>query len=598
MNRIFTAVIFCILTFNLSADKRVTTIIIPHSPSVNAARELAGWEQMINNYTGDHNYGAFATLIETTLSFRPERIAQCFFGDAVLKCNNCFAVSGSRTADRTKRHWLADYFGLPTDYESYVSFRPKMTNTLADFDLFWGLDTYVHGLYVRIHAPLVYTRWDLNMCESLITTGSNAYDPGYFNPTGIPRKKLSNTFTSFITGNDAPENAGITFHKLNHAKMSCHGQRLVKLSDIQFALGYNILQSPRYHLGLQIRATAPTGNAPIGEFLFEPIIGNGHHWELGGGLSTHIILWECETTDEQAGVYFDANITHMFACEQCRSFDLCGSHNSRYMLAQRMDNDIEDNLNGLVDGEFVEPTAQIQPQFSTVANLTTVPVRVTSSVQADLAFMIGYHQGKNNWGIGYGFWGRSCECISLCGRTPFELHPWALKGDAQAYGFEDTMLNPPIALSATQRKATIKAGLNFPKSGAVTEQEVMNGKKNSAIDNAVPAYADSNETTVLNPLRTEAGGTDQINTSIQPVLLTCDDIDIKSGSTRGIAHKVFSHFNHVITLKNSHPYIGFGAEVEFGQSAIACNVVSLKEPPCVNTALSFWGFWIKGGVWF
>lgn len=598
MKHIITAIIFCITFFTLSADKRVSTIIIPRSPSVNAARELAGWENQINIYTGDTNYGSFATVVEATLSFRPERIAQCFFGDSILKCKNSFTVSGSRTANNTKQHWLADYFGLPTDYESCVHVRPKMTNTLADFDFFWGLDKYISGLYVRAHAPLVYTRWDLNMCESLITTGSNAYDPGYFNTTGISRKKLTSNFTSFITGKDAPENAGITFHKLANAKMSCRAERLTKLSDIQLAIGYNILQKKRYHVGFSLRTAVPTGNAPTGEFLFEPIIGNGHHWELGGGLSAHVLLWECEATGEHAGVYFDANITHMFTSAQCRSFDLCGSHNSRYMLAQRMDSDIENKLRGLVDGEFVEPTAQFQPQFSTVANLTTLPVEVTASVQADLAFMIGYHKDKNSWGFGYSFWGRSCECITLCGRTPFELNSWALKGDSQVFGFEDTVLNPPVALSATQRQATIRSGTNFPKTGATTTQEVAAGKKNPNIDNPALAFADSDDTMTFNALRTEPGGTDQINTSIQPILLTCNDIDIKSGSTRGISHKIFSHFNHVITLKNSHPYIGFGAEVEFGQSAIGCNVVSLKEPPCVNTALSFWGFWIKGGIWF
>lgn len=582
----------------LYADKRVSTIIIPHSLSVNAARELAGWENQVNIYTGDNIYGSFAVALEATLSFRPERIAQCFFGDSVVECNNTFTISGSQSPNRTDKHWLADYFGLPTDFESCVYVRPKVGNILADFDLFLGLDKYISGLYFRIHAPLVYTRWDLNMCETLITTGSNAHDPGYFNASGITRKRLTENFTTFITGQDAPQAAGLTFHKLAHAKMSCESERLVKLSDIQIALGYNILQKKQYHIGLNARIAIPTGNSPKGEFLFEPIIGNSHHWELGGGLSAHIILWENEETEEHAAFYLDANITHMFSSNQQRSFDLCGSHNSRYMLAQRMDSDIENNLRGIVDGERIEPIAQYQQEVTTVANLTTLPIQVTASVQADLAFMIGYHQGKNNWGFGYGFWGRSCENITLCARTPFDISTWALKGDAYVFGFENNVINTPVALSATQSKATIRRGTNFNKAGATTPVQIASGKKNPKIDNPALAVADSDGDLAFLPLRTEPGGADQINTSIQPILLTTKDIDIKSGSTRGIAHKIFSHFNHIIILKNTTPYIGFGAEVEFGQSSACDNAISLKEPLCVNTALSFWGIWLKGGIEF
>lgn len=598
MRRISAVLLMSSFFITLQADKRVCTLIIPHSPSVNAARELAGWENQVNILDTDATHGSFAITPEITLAFRPERVAQCFFGDAILECDSTFTLSGSQSPNRIDAHWLADYFGLPTDFESCVYVRPKVSQALLDLDLHVGFHKYVPGLYFRIHAPIVYTNWDLRLCETLITTGSNAHDPGYFNATGIPRIQLVDNFTSFISGTDAPKASGLTFHKLEHAKMNCQAEHLTKLSDIQIAIGYNILQKKRYHLGGTIRFSIPTGNSPTGQFLFEPIVGNSHHWELGGGLSTHIIVWENEDTQEHAGLYFDMNITHMFTSDQQRSFDLCGSHNSRYMLAQKMSNTIQDSLRGIVDGERIEPTAQYNLEVTTVANLTTIPVEVSASVQADLALMVGYQKEQNSWGFGYGFWGRSCETITLCPLIPFETASWALKGDTQLFGFADNILNTPVPLSATQSKATVNRGKNFPQTGAATVAQIAEGKKNPNIDNPAPAVADADGDTVFESLHTTPGGTDQINTSIQPVILSRDDIDINSARTRGRSHKIFSHFNHIIKLQNSTPYIGFGAEVEFGQSAFCERAVSAGDPPCVNTALSFWGVWLKGGVAF
>lgn len=581
----------------LFADRRTSTIIMPHSVSVNAARELAGWENQINIYSPDGYYGSFAVNPEVTFSFRPERIAQCLFGDAIVKCKNTFTVSGSQTPDRTDSQWLADYFGLATDFKSYIHIEPRVMNVLCDLDLFLGLDAWVSGLYFRIHAPLTYTRWDLGICESLVTTGSNAYDPGYFNADGIPREQLVNRFTSFISGGDAPKATGLIFSELRNAKMACESKHLVLLSDIQIALGWNVLHQPRYHLGGNIRMSIPTGNRPTGEFLFEPIIGNGHHWELGGGLSTHIILWQDESTQEKAGLYFDGNITHMFTSRQCRSFDLCNtSFNSRYMLAERMTTDITNNLRG--DNTAIIPAAQFAKEVTTVANLTTIPVDVSIGVQADLAVMVSYTHAKNSWGLGYGFWGQSCETICLCPLVPFDIDNWALKGDAMVFGFENDVTQTPVALSATQSQATIHHGLDFIKTGATTPVEIAQGQRNPTIDNAQSARADSNNDGVYIVLVSAPGGAEQINTSIQPVLLTRDNIDVNSARVHNHAHKIFSHFTHTIMLSEFHPYLSLGAEIEFGQGAFCSNVVKLNEPPCINAALSFWGVWLKGGVAF
>lgn len=566
------------------------TLISPHSQSVDATRELTGWENKINNSTLDESYRLFAITPQVTLSYQADRIAECFFGESI--CKNRFQVAGSRVHERDKAAWLADYFGLPTDYNSTVFVEPRIAQAMGTISYYGCLNSWLKGLYVRAHSSLVYARWDLNMCETFISTGSNAHDPGYFSSESIDRENLSETFSAFMKGASTPQIADATFKALQCGLMEPCSQRLTRLADIQLAIGYNILQNKDYHFGFNIRCAIPTGNKRNAHLLFEPIIGNGGHWELGGGITTHILFWQEEEFDEYAAIYFDINLTHMFANDQCRSFDLCHNPNSRYMLAQRMSSFIEDDLVGIVEGEATTPTYQFSNEFSPLINLTTLPVSVSNSIQADFALMMGYTQQRNSWTLGYGFWGRSCDDVALCKVTPFDLQLWALKGDSHVFGFENTIAQTAVPLSATNSNATIHHGTNFaPKH--ITQSQIDTGKTNPKIDNAVPA---STGTSSFIQLRSQPGGSNRIKTSVQPILITTKDINCDSARTRGLAHKFFSSFTHTIERDEIVPYLGFGAQIEFGQKANNC--VNGEPKNCVNTAPSVWAVWLKTGVSF
>ncbi len=87
----------------------------------------------------------------------------------------------------------------------------------------------------------------------------------------------------------------------------------------------------------------------------------------------------------------------------------------------------------------------------------------------------------------------------------------------------------------------------------------------------------------------------QINTSIQPVLITIADLDLNSAATSGFSHKMFTHFNHQIhTYGRAQAHIGLGSEVEFGRQAGPPPAIG--DDKCINCALSSWGIWLKGSV--
>ena len=243
-------------------------------------------------------------------------------------------VSGSLVAARGANDLLADYFGLPQDFQSVVTLKPRIENFIFDLDWYHGHSSRAHGLWFRIHAPLVYARWKLNLRETVLDAGVDAYAPGYFAPAGVPRSNLLPNFTAYLSGQAPTLNGGVTFQPLQNELLSrcpsvtanrCADQiTCVKLSDVQFASGWNFFETDEYHAGLGLRVSAPTGTRISSKYIFQPQIGNGHHWEAGAMITSHWTFYRNADDTKAWGVYFDANVTHLFETRQCRVFDLCG----------------------------------------------------------------------------------------------------------------------------------------------------------------------------------------------------------------------------------------------------------------------------------
>ena len=609
--KLLLAALFGIATVAVAdSSKRGTTYFSPRSQSLDSARDIAGLTHEINLYDMNQLYGTFYAIPEYTRSFRDERIARCLFGQSLnCECDNpTISISGSQVENRGEKDWLADYFGLPTNYRSVISFEPRVDQFLVDFGLYLGLDEWVDGLYFWIHAPVVHTRWRLNPCEQRLDsdTPRSSYAEGYFAPNAVNQQNLQQNALDFFQSRATP-NLGdnITFNPLCFSRWvgpDCD-RRLTEtqVADLRMILGWNFFQDCDYHFGLNIQAAAPTGTKPDGVYLFEPIVGNGHHWEFGGGLSAHTTLWCSDDEDRSLLFYFIGNVTHLFKATQCRTFDLKGhGPNNRYMLAQRMTSDVTNNL----QGGGTAATAQFDNVYTPVANLTHLEVKASASVQVDITAMFNYTSCGFGWDIGYNFWYRSCDKLDIDCNCPnqFDENTWALKGDARVFGFDGTMQADFVPLSATQSNATISGGSNFVAGQA-------NPETNPNIDNPQLATGDSSGGNANNQLlASRLLGAPQVNTSIQSQFISFQDIDCDSSKTSGISHKLFTHLSYTwIDCEDWAPYFGVGAKVEFSQNnscrTSACpddSICDTKicEDDCPRCNLSEWGIWLKGGVSF
>jgi hypothetical protein len=560
------------------------TAIIPRSDTVNANRELCGWQEHINDYDVGRTYWSFYFAPEYKRSWNNKQLAQFLLGGS-----ECFAVQGSRVPNRLSNALFADYFGLPADFSSVISFKPHITSLVLDNNFYIGFDSCVPGLYLRVEAPLVHTVWSLDLHECVVTTGTFAFPAGYMAATAVPRDQLAINFSEAITGcwcNKFGQHKPLVFGDMQSPLAYGHmvqRRNLSHFSDIHFVFGYNFCNDDDYHVGLNLRLSAPAGNRPDPNYFFSPIIGNGHHYEAGLGFTSHMLFWSDRDDIDYAGFWLDLNVTHLFADTQLRTYDLRNGPGSRYMLLSKIvpvaTSDVQLNLMPI--------TQQYIGKLFPAINKTTLPSKISMNVQVDMVAKISFQHKGVQVDLGYDLWYRSKEKLHGFGCLEQEL---ACKGDAQLYGFVSQAstgfaVNDPLALNATESQATLCAGQGV--GNFVPGQQYANKNINSP---ALASDSAGNPLFQLNQADSTALGIvqQQIAGSFVPVLLTNDDIDILSAlNPQALSHKIFASLAHAWEAEKMIfvPFLSVGTEVEW-----RCGCINS------NSAISQWGIWFKGGI--
>lgn len=575
------------------------TIFVPRSQSVNAARDLVGQQDYINQ-PFDNTYGCFSVTPEFTRSFRPDLITDYFFGPAA-NCG-CVTFSGSTVAGRGANDILADYFGLPQDFQSKVCFTPRIENFLVDFFFYAGFGDCAKGTYFKLHAPVVYTRWSMDPCETVISEGTTAYPKGYMTLNGIPRSQLATSVLPALAGKAT---FGDMKTPLQYGKIPCGTLTKTRLSDVQMRLGYNFANCDYAHFGLNVNGTIPTGNKPNPEYLFAPVVGNGGFYQTGIGITSHARIWQNEQENKSLAVYFDVNIRHSFNTKQLRSFDfITNGPLSRYILAANF-TPIPLNTDGSVQSGHLDQNGSNDVEYNkalqNAINLTTLCCDVKVKLDTDTVLKFSYTH--NNWqaDLGYNLWARTEESVTIV--TPIISSTYALKGDSFLYGAEGADLasaqaNYPadaIPLDVAQAsKATVFAGNNYHVNNA---SNFADPTLNFGIDLNTGAVA-SGGATVFSPNSTQSTSMQVTSQPIQFLGTSQQSAFVNSAvSPSVVTHKIFAHFsyNWDTSKDHVHPFLGLGGEVEFDTKRKS--VGECRSCDC-RSALNQWGIWLKGGVGF
>jgi len=621
----------------IQAHSTVTPTLALRSQGFHADRQRdVGMVGKINRYDMESWYGVFDIGVAYSRSFHGKELAECLFGNDLIcdsSCANTIKVQGSSVDSRDSKAWLADYLYLGCDYDGYFTINPRIQNVMIDLDFYLGLDEWVSGAYFRIYGPATWTKWQTRFCvndpASVTTTSCST---GYFTPTGS--EVLLSSMADYFSGS-APARVdtsvgSIFFQGLKWAKMPACDETKWSFAEIRAELGWNFFQEEDYHIGAGLHVAAPTGNKRRAEYVMQPVVGNGNHWELGATAHAHYIFWRSDDEERHFGFYLDAVLTHLFTAKEQRTFDLAGKCNSRYMLASKFTSIITNGTNGLggqvaagVAGDTTRATSQFNNVYAPVANLTTSDVKVSVGIQADVVAMFNYTRRGFAWDLGYNFWGRSCEsipCPTECGSCNTDsifaasnANTWALKGDARMFGFAGAddgvniiVADDAVPLSATQSAATIHAGTN---AGTVNADLTSVTLQNGGVDN--PQFAVTGPTPVLvihTPL-SEGGinaNSNQIQTSIQSVFLKSTDVALHE--TKGLSHTIFTHLSYTWDREEWIPSLGIGGSAEFGRcdgddgsSCSSCSTgcaTSSCGGCCTYCSLSQWSVWVKGSLSF
>ena len=392
--------VYCIATAEKTFGK---TFFTQRSQGSNAARENVGVLHLFPLCDMDCINGLLSATPMYSRSFKSADLGTYLFFNGT----NSMQFGPAGTADVFGRN-----FFLNDNFNGTATITPLVQNFLVDFDFRLGLDEWVTGLYIKAHAPIVWTSWNTQLATSNETTGTFIPEFAFGNliEAASPVTNLIQAFSgqTINTGTFPDLKTTLAYGRIDG------GRTHVTVADVEVALGYNFICNECSYLGFNIRTIFPTGNRPDAVYLFEPIVGNGHHYELGGGIDAHYEFWN--NCDSSLGIYTNANIYHIFNAKQRRIFDLTanGVGSSRLLIKQ-----------------FSDPTTYASTMFFG-PNILALECNVKNDLHVDAAFTLDYKRRGLTIDIGYNVWARSKDIITITQKI--DENTFALAGQTLGTG--------------------------------------------------------------------------------------------------------------------------------------------------------------------
>gem|GEM_PF-4788057 len=379
----------------------ITTHVGPRYPYVNTNYVQSYLQRM----TRDQSIIQSVSILSTRTS-RPCRINQTLFGTN-RPAGATLRIKGSQASSRNVHiDLLAEDYGLPPDFESLIYTTPRVKSTIAEYSAFIDFDPYIYGLFAYVRVPFLYANWDMKLREKILERGVSGYAPGFINDGGVPRSGLFESFAEYSAGTVAPSTSLVTIRPLDNVQIGTRARTARGCPEIAGILGYDIYRSFYGSLSCAVRGSLPLGNRPTAQYLFEPIVGNEHHVQLGAELMGcwhyPLDMHECECFI----FYGSCSVDHVFNNKQRRTFDLVGKPLSRYRMALKKN--------------------AYEVELSPIANVTTMQVDVYAACQIQLTLLWAYEKAEWYWAIGYNLYIQTPDIITPRSPSPFETERWVL----------------------------------------------------------------------------------------------------------------------------------------------------------------------------
>lgn len=351
------------------------------------AKEADGWG------------GAFQAVLFGGGSTKSSKLAKYFlpYGKSSL----IFAedAAAGLATNPNARDVNAYHFNIQTigqDFMSSVTFSPRQSYVGLGLDykqyLSWGCDCGDKRWWFEMSLPIVHVSNKITLSETIINQGVPGVDEeegsdAFVNTSVVQSFSAGLPFFNGNLDGGVVTGSGFLFGKIAGAR------KRTAVADIELKLGYDYANEECYHADGYIGVVIPTGNKPKGEYVFEAIVGNNHHAGIMFGGSFGLQIWNCG--ERRVNLEFETNSRYLFRNTQTRSFDVINKQWSRYQLVFASAGDAASNI--VTEGiNLFTQRVHVSPRF-------------TRDFNAALVYTSCAFQGE----LGYNFWARQAEKVSL-----------------------------------------------------------------------------------------------------------------------------------------------------------------------------------------
>lgn len=416
-------------------------------------------------------------------------------------------------------------FGLGTvSTNGQIQLNPIVYQGGSDFLLYCGSSTNDPGMFIKIKAPLGIIGINPQLTQPVLAT-STAYPAGAIQASSNAAYQPATSMAQAFAGTTNTANSG-DFLPMQYGLIDGVQKSGAKFGDIELTLGYNFVSDDDHLFGLGFRASGPSGNKPTCQYALEPIFGRGSSWGVGGYLVGEMKLWESHE-DKYFSVNIMGTVLHLLDSNTIRSYDLTtNGAGSKYLLvADYNANTYQGNIQNLI-------------------NLSTLASQSGFSAEGDAAIAFQYVSHGWEVDLGYNFWGRTKENLTITGEFPQARY--AILG-RQYVGTGATDTKSTLC----QPSATISTSINaLGGAGAANANSV-------ALDATVPANRIAGNSAF------DVAAAEQASASTS---------------------KIFTKAAYSWLDSHTSPYIGLLGEFEISTSK--------------NNALNQWSIALVGGLYF
>jgi len=268
-------------------------------------------------------------------------------------------------------------------YDATVNFCPQRAEIGVGFALKYS---WQNACWLSLATSVVQLRNNLNICENTLDVGGNgpADDCGY------------KSFCAFV---------GAGCPTWNYGKFCGGCLKKTGVPEVEIAFGHDVDHADVGKTGGFLGLIIPTGTKVDQRYLFAPIVGNGRHFGLFGGIDGQYVL----ATGQNVLICLVPSglIRYLIPHQEQRSFDLKWRPWSRYMWVWLDHSALENPAVG------ANVTSALQ-HMAPLVNYSTLCVDVSPGWSADVNVGLQFAGERTAFELGYHGYAREAEDICFC----------------------------------------------------------------------------------------------------------------------------------------------------------------------------------------